>query len=862
MDSQNKSLVFYSAIVTITIASLGLFSYIPGFGLWGSLGPDFIPMAPTTAISFILLAVSSLLIKSKSSNKTASAFVLLCVALVALFGLLEVIGHFVNKDISLEEAFVPSVGELHGVPIARMSPSTGLFFFISGTTLLLMFAVPPQRKRNFLVSCSGFLSVVVCASSLTFLLGYLYGTPLLYGQHIIPMALTTALGFFFLSLILLASLPTNSFPVNLLYGASTRAKLMRVFLPVSLLAVLIQGSASSLLDPSIEINDALLSVIIALLVSIITTIAVSKVAKFMGGRIDGIEQDLRKAKVAVAGSEKKYRSMVEQSLLGVCVIQEEKLKYVNHRFCEIFGYSEKELLERITLPELIIMEDWGLVKIETQQSSSGERNSRNYTVRGKHKNGSVIWIEIYGSKVEFEGKTALSGELLDITERVLATEKNKEQSILLENMSRTGKVGGWELNVLTGKLTWTKETARIQDLDPDAEINLEKGLDQYQGEARKKIESILGLTLKQGTPYDLEVEIFTTKGNHKWVRIIGHPEKHGEKVVRIRGILQDITSLKQREVELRKSEERNRLILQTAMDGFWRTDMQNRLLEVNNTYCQMSGYTEPELLGMSVSDLEAIETPGEIDAHFQKLIAQGEDRFESRYRRKDGSIFDVEISGQYRPDDGGQMIFFLRDITERKRAEEELQESEERFRSVFDQAAVGVARLAPDGTWLEVNNKLCDIVGYSRDEFLSKTFQDITHPDDLQVDLDYVKQLLKDEIKTYTMEKRYLKKNGDTVWINLTASLTRDTNNDADSFIAVIEDITKRKQTEKELEKSREHLESLVDERTSELRTKIEELELFNTFAVDREEQMISLKEEINSLLSELEREEKYTVVK
>ena len=121
-----------------------------------------------------------------------------------------------------------------------------------------------------------------------------------------------------------------------------------------------------------------------------------------------------------------------------------------------------------------------------------------------------------------------------------------------------------------------------------------------------------------------------------------------------------------------ESEERHRTILKTAMDGIWLVDMQGRLLEVNETYCRMSGYSEQELLVMRITDLEIVEKANDTDAHIQKIIAQGEDRFESRHRRKDGSVFDVEVSVQYRSTGDGQMIAFLRDITERKRAEEKL----------------------------------------------------------------------------------------------------------------------------------------------------------------------------------------------
>ncbi len=120
-----------------------------------------------------------------------------------------------------------------------------------------------------------------------------------------------------------------------------------------------------------------------------------------------------------------------------------------------------------------------------------------------------------------------------------------------------------------------------------------------------------------------------------------------------------------------RSAQRHLSILRTAMDGFWRLDMQARLLEVNQTYCQMSGYTEPELLGMKISDLEAVESPSDTAARFKKIVEHGTDRFESSHRRKDGTCFLVEASVQYQPDEAGYVVVFLRDITERKRAADE-----------------------------------------------------------------------------------------------------------------------------------------------------------------------------------------------
>ena len=137
----------------------------------------------------------------------------------------------------------------------------------------------------------------------------------------------------------------------------------------------------------------------------------------------------------------------------------------------------------------------------------------------------------------------------------------------------------------------------------------------------------------------------------------------------------DVSTRRLAEAALKESEERHRTILQTAMDGFWLVDAQGRLLEVNDAYCRMSGYSARELLGARVSDFEAAESAEETAARMKRIVRTGEDRFESRHRRQDGSMFDVEVSAQYQPADGGRFVSFLRDITERKRTERQLEQA-------------------------------------------------------------------------------------------------------------------------------------------------------------------------------------------
>lgn len=133
------------------------------------------------------------------------------------------------------------------------------------------------------------------------------------------------------------------------------------------------------------------------------------------------------------------------------------------------------------------------------------------------------------------------------------------------------------------------------------------------------------------------------------------------------------------------------------------------------------------------------------------------------------------------------------------------------FRATFEQAPIGIAHVAPDGRWLRINRKLCDIVGYTAMELQQLTFQDITHPEDLKKDLALVGLMLDGHIDTYEMEKRYIRKSGDLVWINLTVSLMRDATGAPDFFISVVEDIQRRKSVEQALRLSEAQFQVIVD---------------------------------------------------
>ncbi len=224
------------------------------------------------------------------------------------------------------------------------------------------------------------------------------------------------------------------------------------------------------------------------------------------------------------------------------------------------------------------------------------------------------------------------------------------------------------------------------------------------------------------------------------------------------------------------------------------------IVYVNPAFEQITGYAAGEALGRNCRFLQGAERDQPQLKILRRALREGREcSVVLKNYKKDGTPFFNELSVSPMFDGSGRLVNFVgvqKDVTERVRWEEELRESEERFRMTFEAAGVGMAHVAPDGRWLRINGKLAEIVGYPREEMLSLTFQDITHPEDLEKDLEHVNRMLVGEIETYSMEKRYVKKDGRRVWVELTVSSLRSSSGGVGCFVSVIEDITGRKLTE------------------------------------------------------------------
>jgi PAS domain S-box-containing protein len=265
-------------------------------------------------------------------------------------------------------------------------------------------------------------------------------------------------------------------------------------------------------------------------------------------------------------------------------------------------------------------------------------------------------------------------------------------------------------------------------------------------------------------------------------------------------------------------------VFQAIRDGIVVTDTKGTFLLVNEAEARINGFPSAEAMKQKITffhDLYELRRPDGKTLPFDEWpinkVLKGEsiENLELHARRPDtGQEWFISFSGEPIRDAQGRQILAVvvsHDITEQKRAEDSLRASESRFRATFENAAVGIARVAPDGHWLEVNQRLCGMLGYARDELQTKTFGDVTHPDDLEVDWNQRSQLLAGEIESYSMEKRYYRKDGSMVWGALTVSLSRKADGSPDYFISVVRDISTRKQAEEKLRASEQQFRILAD---------------------------------------------------
>jgi PAS domain S-box-containing protein len=377
----------------------------------------------------------------------------------------------------------------------------------------------------------------------------------------------------------------------------------------------------------------------------------------------------------------------------------------------------------------------------------------------------------------------------------------------LSSALQVARAGAWNWDLVNQKIFWTREFEILFDYEPGTTKKVyNEWLKRIHPDDRQQAETILQNVINKVLPeYRCEYRIIHRDGQIRWIDAIGelHSDEQGNP--QLSALVYDITERKQHEEALYRSEEFTRRILASSNDCIKVLDLDGRLLYMND-----GGQALMEIDDFStVAQNQWVELwqGGETALASSALAAAkagGVGKFEGYCATAKGTSkwWEVVVTSILNANSQVEQILSVsRDITDRKQATLAIQASEELFRHTFEHTPVGFAHVKLDGSLLRVNQKFSEIVGYSKEELLTTTFQNITEPADLNADLTLLQQLLNNEIKEYTLEKRYIHKQGHHVWVSLTVSLVREITTDEkigapQYFLGVIKDITERKRLE------------------------------------------------------------------
>jgi diguanylate cyclase (GGDEF)-like protein/PAS domain S-box-containing protein len=526
----------------------------------------------------------------------------------------------------------------------------------------------------------------------------------------------------------------------------------------------------------------------------------------------GADFDITKrmeAEEFIRESENKYKILVEQSVQGIVIGQgtPPKIAFVNSAMSEILGYSLDELynLSPKEVKKLVHPEDQTLFFTRYQDRLEGKDAPDHYEVRAVRKDGAVRWVEIYSSLIEYKGKPAVQAVFLDITDRKKTEEafrKSEEQYRTLQSnipvavfRTSAASTGGIiSSNPALAKMFGYKDPDSMADIHV-SELYLNK-------EERQKF---LETLVSEGEISDYEVQFKRKDGKIFWGSLSAKAvANEGGNIEFIDGILEDITVRKKAEEALQKSEEQYRSLHSNIPVGVFRTtaDPSGHIVSSNPALAKMFGYkNQEEMAEIKVADLYLNQEDRK--RFIDMFDSSGEiSDYEVQFKRKDGKIFWGSLTARAVRDKAKKIEFLdgiLEDITERKAAEEALQESEEKYRSVVDNSLVGFY-ITQKNLIKFCNQRLAEMFGYTNPEELAgKHIKELTAPESWELVDKQVKLRESGEQESVHYEFKGMKRNG--YIFDLEALGARIIYEGSPAIQGNMIDITERRKAEEELRK-------------------------------------------------------------
>ncbi len=476
---------------------------------------------------------------------------------------------------------------------------------------------------------------------------------------------------------------------------------------------------------------------------------------------------------------------------------------VNAEAERIFGYARGELLaqpiDRL-IPEKL--RDLDHTHGEDYLDFPRTRPARARQLLARRKDLSEFPVETALSPVQSGGETQILAVVRDITDRKVAEEALRQSEERFRSVFEQGPIGIALVGMDRRMMMVNPAYCRMLGYSEKELTNITPLDITYPGDKELSASLIDHLFRRDFPVGKMEKRYVRKNGEIMWASLTASVVRDREGIPLYSvALIEDITERRHAEMELRLGNE----IFANMEEGVCLVRIEDGVIvHANPKFEKMFGYGPDELTGTEVVKInaDAPRHPEEVAEEIRAEIKRsGAWRGEILHHRKDDTPFwcGVTVSIFRHPEFGDVGISIHQDITELKRAQETLRESEERFRGIFEQGPIGVALLGTDHRMTKANPAFCRMLGYSEAELARMTPLDMTHPDDRNLCGSLLERLDKGEIPVCTMEKRYVKKSGEIMWISLTASVIRDREGRPVHGLGLIEDITERRQAAQKL---------------------------------------------------------------
>src|SRR5246127_2208538 len=504
-----------------------------------------------------------------------------------------------------------------------------------------------------------------------------------------------------------------------------------------------------------------------------------------------------------------------------------RLLRVNREFTRIFGYTAEEVAGQ-WLPDLIVPEELRAEALKNRDWLSSGNRVELETIR-QRKDGVRFDVSVVARGISLgPGQVGFYLIYRDITERKKAERELRRSEGYLAEAQKLTHTGSWAWNVRSGVLFWSREIFDIYAYEYlETGPTWQQFLERVHPEDRPQIEQRARMEAsgKEWLDSQIDFRIILPDGTIKHLQSVAHPvrDDSGE-LVEFVGAAIDVTEqaqartelekafeeVKQRTEAARRSERELRDVVNTVPAYVWRASPEGQVDFVNDRWLQFTGLVLEEAFGRKWEAVLHPEDHTRVVADWHAATKNGQAmESEARVRRADGEYCWWFIRNVPLRDETGKLVRWYGtaiDLEDRKQAEQALRKSEERWRSVFENSAIGVALTDLNGRFLVTNHVYQTIVGYTEEELRALCFLDLTHEDYREANWALITELLEGKRQQFQIEKKYLRKDGSSIWVSNNVSLVPGTERGPRFIMALSEDITQRKRAEEALRRSEAYL--------------------------------------------------------